>query len=278
MMGLGRKTGLAFRQVGPGAATPVLFFHGFLGSGRDWLPVAERLAGPYTCYLVDLPGHGGSAYQFPRHFTLAGFSELLAGWVKEQGWSQVFLVGYSMGGRLALYFTCRYPELVAGTVAESASPGLAGLQERRERARQDGRWAKQLVQDGLSTFLHRWYRQPVFQGIEKRLFFGLMIRRRLQNNPRELARALSLMGLARQPDLRSCLQETKIPLLLVTGQNDTKFQTLARELVAANRAIRWVNIPGCGHNTHVENPARFARIVAAFFASVEQERARLNRP
>ena len=267
---------VACRRLGTPSGLPVVFFHGFLGSSEDWEPVARRLARHHECLLVDLPGHGRSRYQFPRHFTFPAFSDLLAGWLNANGWSRVLLVGYSMGGRLALYMTCRYPELVAGTVAESASPGLSSLRARRQRAREDAQWIKQLTEGDLRTFLARWYSQPVFRGIEQRPFFPAMFQRRLRNDGRELAKALALMGLARQPDLRPCLKTTKLPLLLVTGENDTKFQALAGELVQANPRIQWVTMPQCGHNTHAENPSQFAYMLDAFFKRIQRQEDNQN--
>src|SRR5689334_17350674 len=83
------------------SAIPFVFLHGFLGNSQDWQEVASKLLA--TCIAFDLPGHGASA--FTEDFFLA-FHQA----TKE--FPPFHLVGYSMGGRLALQFAAKYPEKI----------------------------------------------------------------------------------------------------------------------------------------------------------------------
>lgn len=81
----------------------LVWLHGLLGSGQDWLPVAE-LCGDYPSLLVDLPGHGNSAT-----LTTSGFADIsrqLAQTLQANGIREYWLAGYSLGGRIAMYHAC----------------------------------------------------------------------------------------------------------------------------------------------------------------------------
>lgn len=255
-----------YRWHGNPAAPPILFLHGFLGSGEDWQPVIEPLSDHFHCLTLDLPGHGktrvnGGASLYEMSSVARGVVRLL-----EKFWQNGWLmVGYSMGGRLGLFLTLRYPRLFKKVVLESASPGLATAAEREERIRRDEALAKQLEEEDFETFLKQWYRQPIFHSLSRHLAFSSLIQRRLRNSPAELAKSLRSMGTGRQPSLWEELSSNKVPLLLLTGESDTKFNRIAVQMVQVCDGARVRIIPGCGHNIHFENPREFARQVQTFF-------------
>jgi len=111
----------------------VLFLHGFMGSSADWTGVTAALADACHSLAVDLPGHGASTGLADAFYTMEGAAKALLDLLDGRGIERCAVVGYSMGGRLALYFAMRFPERCRALFLESASPGLATAQERTAR-------------------------------------------------------------------------------------------------------------------------------------------------
>ena len=88
----------------------VLFLHGFMGSGADWTDAISALDKRFCCVTPDLPGHGGSVGLRPEDYTIEGATRTLLDLLDELEIERPALVGYSMGGRLALYLALRHPE------------------------------------------------------------------------------------------------------------------------------------------------------------------------
>lgn len=234
----------------------LVFLHGFLGNGADWFSLLKHLA-HWRCLLVDLPGHGASA-----HLTAAGFADLsqrLSCTLKQHGISQYWLIGYSLGGRVALYHACHgeYSGL-QGLVIEGGHPGLETVSQRQSRQQHDRRWCEKLQRMPLQNFLAQWYRQPVFHDLSAAQRTSL-IQRRLANDPLRLAAIFTATSLALQPDLRPQIRKLCVPYLWLCGSEDEKFLSLARR---SNLPI--TAIEGAGHNVHRPQPALFAHRLTEF--------------
>src|SRR5699024_3377476 len=76
--------------------------------------------------------------------------------------SKCHLLGYSMGGRVALSFAQRHPEMVSCLILESASPGLKTESERIERKEKDAKLADNILQNGLESFVDEWESLQMF--------------------------------------------------------------------------------------------------------------------
>jgi pimeloyl-ACP methyl ester carboxylesterase len=87
-----------------GTERPVIFVHGNSSSARTWGPV---LAGPfgqrYRCLALDLPGHGESAKaKNPADYSLPGYATALIGFAQATDATDAVVVGWSLGGHIAL--------------------------------------------------------------------------------------------------------------------------------------------------------------------------------
>lgn len=234
-----------------GAEAPwLVWLHGFLGSGEEWRPFARAFPG-WSQLWVDLPGHGGSA-----DIVVDDFNEVcarLAATLAYHGIERYWLVGYSLGGRVAMYYACRtQPHGLQGLVVEGGNPGLESDQQRRERAENDARWATRLRSEPLEPVLDDWYRQPVFAHLNVPQRAALVALRR-SNDPRALAAMLEATSLSRQPYLAPELSALEIPFYYLCGERDAKFRALA-----AGHALALRTIPDAGHNAHRENPQAFS--------------------
>jgi 2-succinyl-6-hydroxy-2,4-cyclohexadiene-1-carboxylate synthase len=245
----------------------ILFLHGFLGSGNDWIEVIKFLSPHYNCLTLDMPGHGETKLIANSNNSFEGTASALIGFLDQQKIRKCYLTGYSMGGRIALFLSLRYPNYFSKIVLESASPGLHTEKERNERIFQDEKIAQDLESRSFNSFLKKWYSQPIFKGLTDHKNFNQLLQRREKSDFGELAKSLRFLGAGKQPSLWEEINQNKIPILLITGEDDVKFQSIAHEMLKLNEFIQVKVIENCSHNVHFQKPKEFANQLNQFFGS-----------
>lgn len=231
----------------------LVFLHGFSGDNREWQTVGAQLP-DYPQLYLDLPGHGDS-----QDIAVSGFSDvsqLLTNTLLSYNILNHWLVGYSLGGRVAMFHACQQPKGLEGLIVEGGHPGLRDDTERAARAASDRRWAVRFRDEPLASVFQDWYQQPVFASLTDSQRAEL-VALRSQNNGATLAAMLQATSLAQQPDLRPALSACATPFHYVYGERDEKFAALAAELHAERHVI-----PNAGHNAHRDNPAAVAASLA----------------
>jgi len=248
-----------------------------MGSGRDWQAVIANLNSKFQCLAVDLPGHGRSPANNDEPMTIENTAAALLEMLSEINIANCHLVGYSMGGRLALYLSLLFPQKFSGCLLESASPGLKTGGERAERRRRDAQLAEKILHADFKRFLREWYRQPIFAGLSESPRFEAMLKRRQNNSAAMLAKSLREMGTGSQPSLWGKLKSLKLPLLLVTGEFDIKFSRIAARMAALHPDVRHMVVKNCGHNVHLENPERFSEVLDAFISATQNRQQKFGK-
>jgi 2-succinyl-6-hydroxy-2,4-cyclohexadiene-1-carboxylate synthase len=188
------------------------------------------------------------------------------------------LLGYSMGGRVALAFAVARPERVGALVLEGASAGIADDVQRRDRRRCDARWADLIEREGIEAFVDAWMEQPLFAS-QTRLGAKRLAaerRRRYANDPIGLANNLRGLGAGAQEPLWERLREVSAPTLLIAGEEDEKFRGIAIDMSSRMSCAEVRFIPESGHAVHLENPAAFENVVRDFLRR-NDARSRLSR-
>ncbi len=266
---------LHVRTAGDPGRTTLCFLHGFLGSSREWASWLERWADDYYLVAFDLPGHGQTPpITAPDAYTVPGAAQAVVAWLRDNGHAPAQVVGYSMGGRVALYLALRDPGVCRRVVIESASPGLLDERMARARQRHDDRWAQRFEQEPLTQALDDWYRQPVFASLHDHPdVYARMHRQRLDNRPAEIARSMRGMSVSRQQALWKDLPELSRDLLVLAGERDTKYRDVATRMAACSGRIRMAIIPTAGHNVHLEAPDAWANAVRSFLVASATEDA-----
>jgi 2-succinyl-6-hydroxy-2,4-cyclohexadiene-1-carboxylate synthase len=253
-----------YTQQGNSNLPVVLFLHGFMGSSEDFEGVISQFSHEFCCLAIDLPGHGKTIVQGDdEQYRMPETARALVNWLEQLGISACSLVGYSMGGRLALYLTLEVSKRFLRTVLESASPGLKTRQEQQERLLHDQSLAERLEAD-FPAFLTNWYNQPLFQSLQQHPAFAQVQAQRSHNRPQELAKSLRHLSTGQQPALWDALDQHPGSLLLLVGANDHKFCTINQEMVSRCRDARLEIIPQCGHAVHLEQPDIFVKSVSEF--------------
>lgn len=253
----------AFR--GNRAKPLILFLHGFMGDRQEFNQVISLLSDQF-CYLtVDLPGHGQTRVMGGEEcYKMSNTAHALINLLDQLNVQNCFLVGYSMGGRLALYLNLHFPQRFSRIVIESASPGLKSQGDQLERIQRDCELAKKLEESNFSIFLDTWYNQPLFASLKNDPNFESLKQSRLQNNPFELAKSLRNLSTGCQPSLWDKLKNNKNPLLLLVGEYDTKFIAINSEMAKLCPFAQLAIVSHCGHNIHFEDSKTFVETVRAF--------------
>jgi 2-succinyl-6-hydroxy-2,4-cyclohexadiene-1-carboxylate synthase len=247
-----------------GDGPPLLLLHGFTGSSRSWDELIPALASRARIIRVDLIGHGQSpSPPETARYTLDRAVDDLVGLLDQLGLSTLDLLGYSMGGRVALHFAVREPRRLRRLILESASPGIEDKNERARRGHSDDALADRILSGGLPAFVDEWERQPLLlpaahvqpQAREKQHAL------RLQNNPLGLANSLRGMGTGQQRPLWSALPDLVLPVSLIVGQNDTRYCAVAQRMHTLLPRAEVTVVADAGHTVHWDQPGVFVKTV-----------------
>jgi len=176
------------------------------------------------------------------------------------------LIGYSLGGRLALYLTLHFSQYFHKVVLESASAGLRTDAERSDRLAKDQQLAARLENEEFRQFLENWYQQPIFDSLRSHPDFPELLEQRLNNSPYQLAKSLRNLSTGMQPSLWEDLHKIEIPLLLLAGELDPKFVKINQQMEQLTKCSQLQIAPNCGHNIHFENTELFVEKIQAFFS------------
>jgi 2-succinyl-6-hydroxy-2,4-cyclohexadiene-1-carboxylate synthase len=227
----------------------LVLLHGFAGTHRTWDGVAGRLDPErYRPLALDLPGHGEQA-DAERPISFAGCVEHVLARTPER----FALCGYSLGGRVALHVALAAPERVSRLVLVAATAGIEDSGERAARSEADRRLADEVESGSTEDFVARWCAQPMFAE-DPPAVDALAREDYRRNRPDAIAAVLRGIGTGEMAPLWDRLHELKMPVTVLVGDRDTKFQALGRRMAdLAPQAIAKM-VPG-GHRLPLEDPA-----------------------
>jgi 2-succinyl-6-hydroxy-2,4-cyclohexadiene-1-carboxylate synthase len=247
-----------------GDGVPVTLLHGFTQNGRSWQEVISRMPAGWRWIVPDLRGHGDTRTRPGAPCTMdACTGDLVMLW-DHLGVERSHLVGYSMGGRLALNVAAKKPERLLSLLTIGAHGGLEEA-AREGRRLGDEALAQRIEKDGVEAFVTYWSGLPLFAGLERRGpgFVAQVRAERLGNHSAGLACSLRGMGAGVMEPVWDGLARINIPCTFVAGQLDHGYVASARKLAATVRRGRIEIVPRAGHTVHQERPDAFARLLAA---------------
>ena len=255
----------------------ILFLHGFMGDRTEFELTIADVSKQFYCVAINLPAHGETDINEQiteqitdqdDYYTIQSTANLVIKFLDFLRIEQCFLVGYSMGGRLALYLAIHFPQYFYKVVLESASAGLRTASEKSDRLAKDQKLATELEHlkhHDFRLFLENWYQQPIFASLRSHPNFPQMLEKRLNNSPAQLAKSLRNLSIGMQPSLWEKLSENEVPLLLLVGELDLKFVQINQQMQQLCKLSQLEIVPNCGHNIHFENPNLFVEKIQAFF-------------
>ncbi len=247
-----------------GEGRPLVCLHGFSESISTWRSLqAEQ----YQLILIDLIGHGESDKPCSvKYYRVKVMLKHLNRLIAQSGLQKYSLLGYSMGGRLALAYALTYPREVDKLILESASYGECGWINRLQRRRSDAELARSIRRNGIAWFNEYWSDQPIFAS-QKKLPAPIadeISTSRLANAAHALANTLLGSGQGRFPCLKNQIAGLLMPVLYISGEYDEKYKQTGHEFEKLNPNIRHEIIKSVGHNTHLENYSAFNGVLKTF--------------
>lgn len=261
--------GLRLHVWSEGAGPAVLLLHGFTGSSETWRPLGSALRSRHTVIAVDLPGHGrSSAPQDPARYAVPRFANDLVRVLDAMQVDRVTVVGYSLGGRVALRFALDHVARVNGVILVSTSPGIENPAERAARVAADAELAESVERDGVTAFVDRWERLPLWasQSSLSQESRDRLRALRLAQSPLGLAGSLRGAGAGMDAPVIDRLPDLRAPARLIAGALDARYVAAATRMAALMPRADVVVVPEAGHAVHLENPRAFEKAILEFLA------------
>jgi 2-succinyl-6-hydroxy-2,4-cyclohexadiene-1-carboxylate synthase len=267
--------GVSLRVHVAGSGPAVVVLHGFTGSAGAMQTLSSQLAtAQHTVISLDLLGHGESgAPRDQSRYTIGALERDLDAVLEQLELSAPALVGYSLGGRLALSYACSRPRRLSRVVAIGAALGIEDLDARRARAAQDEDLARSIEAEGVEAFVDHWMEHPLVadQATRGSAAWEEARARRLANSPAGLTGMLRGFGQGVMPALAPRLAELSVPVLFVVGGEDAKYLDEARRASDIAPHGRLAVVPDAGHAPHLAAPVATAALILGFLAAGGQQ-------
>jgi len=218
-----------------------LLVHGFAGTAGSWDLFTNHLDRQrYRPIAVDLRGHGQNAALRPISFETCIDDLLVA------APASFTLVGYSLGGRLALQLALAAPQRVERLVLVSTGAGIKDDAARAARLESDLALADRLDRLSIVQFASEWLAGPLF--VEDSEEAQDLARTEIEkNSPANLACALRGLSVGEMEPLWERLGEISAPTTVVAGENDEAYVALAKQMSSAIGDSETQIIQGAGH-------------------------------
>lgn len=226
--------------------------HGFLGLPSDWDFLQNH---PFRCFAHELFEIGqGSLKEWGSFFNQR---------VPRKNRNKRVLLGYSLGGRLAMHALEGLEQEWDAAVIISSHPGLRSQEERSSRISQDLKWAKRFAQDPWDIVIEDWNGQEVFKKSAP-----LSLRKEAAFSRPRLIHALTEWSLAKQEDLRPVLKALSIPILWLVGGHDHISKSHISSLSLSHPQSIIHIVPEAGHRVPWDCSEAFSTILSKFCKNI----------
>mgnify|MGYP001047551445 CR=1 FL=1 len=253
-----------------GEKIPVVFLHGFTGCAKDWLFIFNSLPKNYFPIAIDLIGHGDS--DSPDNISCYSCGNIiyhLNSIIEKLGIDKFIIAGYSMGGRAAISYSIKYPHKIIAAILESSTAGIDDIEEKKERVKYDLLLSDKIREEGVESFMDFWLELPIFQSLKEKFDVELIKNERAKNNGIGLSNSLAAFSTGLMSSYWEELKYLEFPVLLITGNDDQKFTAINPHMSEAINNVTHKIVENAGHNTHLEKPELFTKLVTDFLNTVK---------
>lgn len=241
----------------------LLLLHGFMGSIEGLRPLAERLKSIFNPIIVDLLGHGRSeAVSDSNRYEAASQVQDLKSILSRLRLSNLWLYGYSMGGRLAQNLVIDSPDLFSGLILESTHCGVQDPVERKKRRDLDEQRANEIEED-FDLFAKKWASLPLFNSLDEAHVFDYLSIIKKQT-PASMAASLRGFGAGTAPFVCDQIQQLQKPIGLIAGKSDEKYVDKMHEMHHLFPDSKFFVVPGAGHRVHIDQPEQIETFLTNF--------------
>ncbi len=247
---------LLHQEQGNGAA--VVLIHGFPGSAEYWGILLPRLAADYRIFTPDLPGHGGSPIA-EGVASIDAYADAVASWMRRIGIENAPVLGHSMGGYTALALLDRHPDIVSAIGLIHSTPYADSEEARENRLRSIARIREEGMRAFVDDMIPKLFAPQHLTAMSEHIATVKAIGHR---NSAEGA-IYALEAMRSRPERLQLLQQARIPVLLVAGEEDQIIPPERTHVVQGNQ-VTSVTLPACGHMSMYEQPEKLAEAIANF--------------
>ena len=234
----------------------IFCIHGNFQTVKVWQPLEERMKAGFTDLEMITEDLYAKQFQSFDDWTedFCGRVEVHANGEKS------ILLGYSLGGRLALHACLSRPDLWKSAIVVGADPGLESEEEKKLQLHRDRNWAERLKREPLEKLVDEWDAQPVFCGIENQAPRNLG-----EMDPDRLSQHFEVFSKGLQQNLAPKLAELKnLPILFISGEKDQKYLVIGKKLAKSSSVINAQVIANAGHRVPWENTESFVQVLIDF--------------
>ena len=243
-----------------GVGNPLLILHGYFGMSDNWKSLGNQFSEDFQVHLIDQRNHGRSFHEAAFNYEVLVAD--LYHYIQQHQLEKVYIIGHSMGGKTAMLFAVRYPDLVAQLIVVDISPRmyqphhnaiLAGLNAidfsiQNTRSLVDEKLAEFIPELGVRQFLLK----NVYWKEKGQLAYRFYLKSLTENNP-AIGEAL--------PSFTIFEGET----LFLKGDNSNYITQNEAPIIAAHFPnSKIIGIQNAGHWLHAENPKQFYAAVCVF--------------
>lgn len=219
----------------------LVFLHGFMGDSNSLKVLALQFTNDFNIWSLDLPHHGNHLKHEYECWNDV-IDELACLLIR---FSNLWIYGYSMGGRLALGLLDRYPNFINKLILEGTNPGLKTDEEKRNRVQFENSIINKMSH--FNDFLTEWYKADLFKLTDVEISKLIAM---TPNIPKSYQAALKTFGLSSQPDYSTLVKHHKV--MAICGEFDEKYQSLWPECLV---------IKDCSHKASFQDPTQVSRLV-----------------
>ena len=234
----------------------IFCIHGNFQTVNVWQPLEERMKAGFSDFEMITEDLCAKQFQ-----SFDNWTEDFCGRVDAQAnGEKSILLGYSLGGRLALHACLLIPDLWEGVILVGADPGLESEEEKKLQLDKDRSWAERLKREPLEKLADEWDAQSVFCGIRNQAPRNLG-----EMDPDRLIQQFEFFSKGIQQNLAPKLAELKRPpVLFVSGEKDHKYQGIGEKLAKSTSIVKAQVIADAGHRVPWENPESFVQVLIDF--------------
>ncbi|HKJ31977.1 MAG TPA: 2-succinyl-6-hydroxy-2,4-cyclohexadiene-1-carboxylate synthase [Balneolales bacterium] len=250
----------------------LILLHGFMGDSRFFNHLLEPLSDFCNPVTIDLLGHGSTAAPSnPTRYYSHEQVEDLSIIFRELNLPPFFLLGYSMGGRLAIQFAIQNNNVLTGLILESTTFGIQDNDSIQKRIEEDEIRANSIEND-YRHFVEKWNQASLFQNNSSESIKRKRSLMNIQKNqrPHGLANSLRGFGTGTMPHAHDKLSDITVPTLIISGMNDEKFTTIGKEMNLLISNSSHVIIPNSNHRVHIDNPDLYLQQIKKFISEKQK--------
>jgi len=265
-----------------GSGIPIIFVHEFAGDQRSWEPQVREFSRRYRCITYNARGYPPSDVpEGPSYYSQRRAADDIRSVLDHLKIDTAHIVGLSMGGFATLHFGLHYPERARSLLVAGA--GYGSERDKREKFRGEASAiAARLQKDGMQSFAELYAYGPTRVQFENRDPRGFLEFKRMLAEHSALGSAMTQLGVQRERpslyDLEAQLRQLKVPLLVVTGDEDHPCLQPGLFLKQVVPSAALLVVPNTGHTINLEVPAAFNAALQDLITQVEAGRWPMRDP